>query len=126
MPRLVQPDVILDLQSARELRVEIDTLEALYGQNPYSDYLCRHGRRPDPSTAATIGRVLGGRVKADDGSMQPRPTAADRKALKEDKSRREAFARRYEQIARFKEAISALAQNKDDPAEVIDDGSILL
>ncbi len=69
----VQSNLVHDLDQARELRVEIETLEAQYGPNAYSDYLRKHGRRPEPVTAATIGKVLGGRVKADDGSMQPQP-----------------------------------------------------
>lgn len=71
MHRLVQSEVIPNLQNARDLKVEADGLDAEFGPNPYSQYLRRHGRRPDTATAAAIGRHLGGRVKADDGSMQP-------------------------------------------------------
>jgi hypothetical protein len=71
--QLVQSNDVLDFEAARELRIEIQSIEAVHGPNAYSDYLRKHGRRPDPATAKTIGRVLGGRVKAADGSMQPRP-----------------------------------------------------
>ncbi len=114
-----------DFQTARDLRTEVEALESWYGPNAYSSYLRKHGRRPTPVEAATIGRLLGGRVKADDGSMQPPLNAADRNVLKGIKSRRKAFARRYEQIFRLKAAIAALAENKDDPADVIGDGSCL-
>lgn len=71
MQRHVQPPGITNFEEVRELRVSAEAIEATYGPNAYSDYLRRHGRRPDPATAAGIGQYLGGRVKADDGSMQP-------------------------------------------------------
>jgi len=117
---------VIALQAARDLRTEIEALEGWYGPNAYSNYLRKHGRRPRPAEAAAIGRLLGGRVKADDGSMQPPLSAADRNVLKGIRSRRKAFARRYEQITRLKTAIAALAENQDDPADVIGDGSCLL
>ena len=67
----VQPQVTPDLRSVRDLRIEAEGLEAEYGPNPYSSFLRKNGCRPDPATAAGIGRSLGGRVRADDGSMQP-------------------------------------------------------
>jgi hypothetical protein len=71
LQRHVQPPGITKFEEVRELRASAEAIEATYGPNPYSDYLRRHGRLPDPVTAAGIGRYLGGRVKADDGSMQP-------------------------------------------------------
>ena len=72
MQRHVQSNVT-DFEQIQELRVEAEAIEAIYGPNPYADYLRRHGQRPDPETAAGMGRYLGGPVKADDGSMQPAP-----------------------------------------------------
>lgn len=69
----VQPDFITDFDAIRELRVEAEAIEATYGANPYSAYLRKHGRRPSKEEAAGIGRVLGGRVRAEDGTMQPPP-----------------------------------------------------
>lgn len=66
---------VRDLQSIRDLRIEADGLEALYGPNLYSKYLKQFGRRPDRQAAATMGRLMGGRVKADDGSLQPPPVS---------------------------------------------------
>ncbi|MGA9796298.1 MAG: hypothetical protein WBQ17_12275 [Rhizomicrobium sp.] len=71
----VQPDRVLSFEMAQELRIEIECIEAVHGTNVYSEYLRKYGRRPDPPTAATIGTILGGRVKASDGSMQPRRKA---------------------------------------------------
>jgi hypothetical protein len=119
-------NAVISFPAARELRTEIETLEAWYGPNAYSSYLRKHGGRPGREEAAAIGRLLGGRVKAADGSMQPPLTVADRHVLRGIKSRRKAFARRYEQIARLKQAIAALAENMDDPAEVFGDGSCVL
>jgi hypothetical protein len=79
MRRLVQSD-IANFEEIRELRVEAEGIEATYGPNAYSDFLRRHGRRPDPETAAVIGRLFGGRVKADDGTMQPRASRIAQKA----------------------------------------------
>lgn len=60
-----------DLSTARELRVAAEGIEATYGPNAYSDYLRKHGARPDPVTADGIGRAFGGRVRADDGKLYP-------------------------------------------------------
>jgi hypothetical protein len=111
----------------RQLLVsEAAALEAQYGKNAYSDYLLAHHRRPSVAEAATIGRLLGGRVEADDGSLQPPLNKADRLALRGIKERRRNAARRYDQILRLRTAIAALAANQDDPADVIAGGSILL
>ena len=75
MQRLVQSNGTLSFNTAHELRIEIECIEAVHGPNIYSDYLRKHGGRPDPATAATIGALLGGRVKASDGSMQPKRKA---------------------------------------------------
>lgn len=109
-----------DLQKARELKEEADAIEAQYGQNAYSEYLRKHGRRPDPSTAADIARLLGGRVEADDGSLQPPLSAADRAAIKKSKAEHKAFAKRYERALGFKHALAALAE-MGDPQELLND-----
>lgn len=62
---------VLFLDDFRELKVEAEGIEANYGPNPYSDFLRRHGRRPDPATASAMGRQLCGRVRASDGKMYP-------------------------------------------------------
>ncbi len=117
---------VFALSTARDLRSEIEAIEAWYGPNAYCSYLRKHGRRPKPEEAASIGRLLGGRVEADDGSMQPPLNDSDRAVIRGIKSRREAFARRYDHIMRLRTAIAALAENEDDPAAVIGDGSCVL
>src|ERR1700730_13973473 len=64
----------------RSLRAEAEVINAWYGQNAYSDFLTKHGRRPDPKEATAIGRLIGARVKATDGRMYPAQSAAERKA----------------------------------------------
>ena len=63
----------VDLIAVRDLLVEAEGIEACYGPNAYADYLRKHRRRPPPAEAATMGQLLGGRVRADDGKMYPRP-----------------------------------------------------
>ncbi|WP_156947468.1 hypothetical protein [Bradyrhizobium sp. WSM3983] len=125
--------VILPLGDASEanrvrqlLVSEALALEAQHGKNAYSDYLLQHHRRPSTVEAATIGRLLGGRVEADDGSLQPALNEADRVALRGIKARRAAASRRYDHILRLQTAIAALAANHDDPADVIASGSVML
>lgn len=60
-----------DLRAVRDLMVAAEGIEAAYGPNAYVDYLRKHHRYPSPEEAAAIGKLLGGRVRASDGSMQP-------------------------------------------------------
>ena len=120
---------VLAIDSAADsarIRSEAKAIEAHYGKNPYSDYLFRYGKRPSVNEAATIGRLLGGRVAASDGSLQPPLTKVDRKVLAAIKARRREASRRYDHILRLRDAIAALSQNEDDPADVIACGSVLL
>jgi hypothetical protein len=100
-------------------------LEAQNGKNAYSDYLLKYHKRPEVAEAVTIGRLLGGRVEAADGSLQPPLNKVDKLALRSIKARRNAASRRYDHILRLRTALAALAQNEDDPAEIIAGGSIL-
>lgn len=108
------------------LTTEALALEADRGKNVYSDYLLQHRRRPPPDEAAAIGRMLGGRVEACDGSMQPALSPADKRHLRDVRSRRAASQKRYDQILTVRSAISALAHNLDDPSELIGCGSFVL
>ena len=117
---------VLNLSATRELRTEIEALEAWYGPNAYSNYLRKYNRRPSREEAVGIGRLLGGQVKADDGSMQPQLSAGDRAAIKMIKSRREAYSRRFDHMVRLKTALAALAENEDDPADVFNGESCVL
>jgi|SRR5215831_12229115 len=109
-----------------KLILEAEAIEAWYGPNAYSRFIKKYGRRPDRKQAAVIGRLLGGRVEADDGSMQPPFTKVDKEVLRGVRSRRKAASRRYDHILRLRDAIAALCENEDDPADVIGAGSCLL
>jgi hypothetical protein len=124
----VQPENanIPNLQTIRELRIEAGTLETCYGPNAYSAFLREHHRRPDPEQAAAVAHSLGIRVKASDGSTQPPLTSADRAALKDRKSQREAFRQRFDRIAGLRTAIGTLAANTGDPATLFGDEICLL
>jgi hypothetical protein len=115
-----------DAKILRELMVEAEAIEAWYGLNAYSSFIKTNGKRPDRKQAEAIGRLLGGRVAADDGSMQPPLTKTDRELLRGIKSRRKAASRRYDHILRLRDAIAVLSENEDDPAEIIGTGSCLL
>ncbi len=53
----------VDLEEAAYQRDRLRLEAARIGPNAYSAYLLKHGKRPDKATAATIGRLLGGRVR---------------------------------------------------------------
>jgi hypothetical protein len=107
-----------DLQPKREvdLEAEASSIEAACGANAYSTFLRKHGRRPDKDQAAAIGRLLGGQVRAADGSMQPPLSKADREAIKAIRQRRKDWAKSYSNFARLKLAINALAEI-DEPTD---------
>jgi hypothetical protein len=105
-----------------QLREEAETLEIQFGPNAYADYLRKNGVLPDPETAATIGRLVGGRVKASDGSLQPALTEADRAYRRAAKKRRAEWYRKADNIHRLKSVIALLCQCDGDPGELIKAG----
>lgn len=110
----------------RVLIAEALALEASVGGNPYSDYVIKNARLPEPAEACSIGQLLGGRVRASDGSLQPPLSKDDREAIKASKARKRAASNRYDQISNLRSAIDALARMEDDPATLIAGGSVLL
>jgi hypothetical protein len=79
-------------ERAREiqcLKAEARDFEARNGKNLYSDFILKHGRRPDPDHAATLGELINIQVKASDGSLQPKLTRADRAARKKRRDEQE-------------------------------------
>jgi len=102
---------------------EADEIEALNGPNPYSDYLRKHLARPARNQAAAIGRIMGARVRAADGTMQPRLTAGEQAAVRSIKKRRREWARQLSHVQRTMTAIAALSENKDDPSAVVSYGN---
>jgi hypothetical protein len=106
-----------------DLNLEADRLAALNGSNPYSDFLRKQGRRPDRDQAAAIGRLMGARVRASDGSMQPVLTTGERAAIRSIRKERREWAQQFDHIHRTITAITALAENHHEPSAVLTYGS---
>ena len=94
-----------------DLKLEADRIAALNGSNPYSDFLRKHGHRPDRGQAAAIGRLMGARVRASDGSMQPILTAGEREAIRSVRKERREWSQKLDHVHRTITAITALAEN---------------
>lgn len=103
-----------------ELRAEALAIEASHGKNPYSEFLIKHGKRPDSRQAAVIGRLLGGRVMASDGSMQPRLTKGEQAAVRDIRRRRKVWSQHSEHALLLGDAIIALSANEQDPIDLVD------
>jgi hypothetical protein len=114
-----EPYVSAAPQRAGELQAEVTAIEVWHGKNAYSDFLAKHERRPDPAQAATIGRLIGARVKASDGRMYPAQNAAERKAHRAVRQEALKEAKGESQLRRFRKAVSELATNTIEPAELI-------
>jgi hypothetical protein len=105
-----------------DLGLAADRIEALNGKNIYTDFIKKHGRRPDRDQAAAIGRLMGGRVRASDGSLQPILTEGERAAIRAIRTRRRQRAQLIDHLQRTATAVAALAQNRHEPSTVIDYG----
>jgi hypothetical protein len=106
-------------EDAGSLVAEATMLEAARGLNAYSSFLRKHGKRPNQKQSAVIGRLLGGQVKADDGTMQPPLSKADREAIKAIRRRRKDWAKTYSNFSRLKLAIHALAEIDESPGDLL-------
>ena len=102
------------------LGAEAAAIEAWYGGNAYSDFLKKHGCRPNPEQATAIGILIGARVKAADDRMYPIQTVAERKTQRIARLQAASEAECALEIHRLQKAISGLAANTRDPAELID------
>jgi hypothetical protein len=108
-----------EARAARAVRAEATILEMKHGKNAYSSFLLKHGRRPVPVEAATIGHLIGARVLASDGTMQPPISKAQEHAVAAEREKRRTAIRHQKQILRLRRAISGLASNQDDPSLLI-------
>jgi hypothetical protein len=104
----------------RVLLAEATVIESWFGKNAYSDFMLKHGCRPDANQAAAIGRLIGARVKAADGRMYPLRNAPDRKAVRDSRRRAAAELKKSLEIQRLRKAIASLAANTEDPADMIE------
>ncbi|MEH3109028.1 MAG: ParB N-terminal domain-containing protein [Agrobacterium cavarae] len=127
---LTKPEQVVSLagekvdREAREeaeaaLLQEVAQHKLYHAANAYTDYIENHKKRPDRETAAGIGQLLGCQVRADDGTMQPPKTKAQKASEQEARSlRKEEEAIRL-QCRSVTSAVGYLANCKDDPTEVI-------
>src|SRR5947209_3975902 len=101
------------------LQEEAAALAVQFGPNAYSDYLSKHGALPDPATASTIGKLIGGRVKASDGKLHPPLTAADKTYRRDVRRRRREWHRKLDALAPASSALMLLLdQNPESPETV--------
>ncbi|MCX5495407.1 ParB N-terminal domain-containing protein [Kaistia dalseonensis] len=105
-------------EATRQLIADTEHSVAVYGSSAYTDYVLKHGRRPDRETAATIGALLGGQVRADDGSMQPPKSASQKAAERDERDGRKERSLIAGECSRATYAIANLGANKLSPAEV--------
>jgi hypothetical protein len=112
---------VVQLSVASELKSEARLFALRHGPNAYSDYLLKYGRRPDATEAAGIGRLIGFRVRASDGTLRPELSKSERERAREEHRRWKARRRKLEHLARLSTALAQLAENEDDPASVIDE-----
>lgn len=101
------------------LLLDAARLEANIGGNAYSDFLRKHQRRPDKDQASTIGRLIGGRVRADDGKLYPQLSKAERAAIQGIKKRRKEWERNFMNAARLELAVNAISEIDACPKELV-------
>ena len=58
-------------EAQRKLIAEAAEIEAWYGANLYSSFLRKHQCRPDDQQAATLGKLMGTKVKSSSNKMLP-------------------------------------------------------
>ncbi len=130
LANLTAPEQVVSLQgekAEREAREEAEKVllqeVAHYKlQNPgnaYTDYIEKNRKRPDKETAADIGRLLGGQVKADDGSMQPPKSKAQKVSEKKQKDARKEESNLRRQAYHAYISVCYLGQNHDDPEKLL-------
>ena len=105
--------------NGRKLQYEAELLNIRFGENIYSKFLLRHGRRPDKEEAKVIGVLMGARVKSSDGSMQPAPsreTANERQACKQGSRAR---SRMLMDLERVQRAIARLIEGSSNHSLLI-------
>jgi hypothetical protein len=121
--RLVKVETPVSAPIEDDLGLEADKIEALNGPNLYSTFLRKHGYRPSRQQAFAIGRIMGARVRASDGTMQPELAAGEKAAIRAIKKRRKEWAKQTEHIHRTIAAVSSLFENEHEPSTVILSGA---
>jgi hypothetical protein len=110
---------VVEFAAASELRSEAHLFALRHGPNAYSDFLLKYGRRPDARQASCIGRLIGVRVRASDGTLRPQLTRGARESARKQRLLWKERRRKLEHLARLSAALTHLADNEDDPATLI-------
>ena len=106
-------------ESPSSILADAAWIESRQGANAYTEYLRRHGRRPDPATARTIGALIEARVKADDGRLYPPLTAAEKATNREKREQRKSENHLVNTAYHIGYAIQLLAENDTDPEAIM-------
>lgn len=106
-------------ETAYYIKVDAEALVAEIGQNPYSTYLLKFLKRPDPETAKAIGTLMAARVKANDGRLYPPLTPAQKEYRRQVKERQAESTRQYTDRWHLLYGVSYLADLPDDAERVI-------
>ena len=112
-------DAVAHLDAVSALKADARDFAARNGPNAYSDFVLKHGRRPDAGHAATLGRLINKQVRASDGSLQPRLSVEqrkERKTLRAKQKNRDALAH---QMLMLTSAICNLADLTATPDQLI-------
>jgi len=109
---------ILQFDDVQAIRMEARAFEARHGKNPYSDFILTHSRRPDQNEAAGMARMMNLRLRAADGSLQPKLTKAEKAAWRRFHSQKTETRRRDSEIRRLGEAVRDLAAASISPVEL--------
>jgi hypothetical protein len=113
---VAHPESIVQFDSVQAVKMEARAFEARHGKNPYSDFILRHGRRPDQNEAAGMGRMMNLRLRAVDGSLQPKLTKSEKAAWQNFGSLKVEAQRKRSEIRRLMGAIRDLASASISPA----------
>jgi hypothetical protein len=113
---VARSESIAQFDGVQALKMEARAFEIRRGKNPYSDFILRHGRRPDQNEAAGMGRMMNLRLRAVDGSLQPELTEAEKASWRNFHSQKVEAQRRRSEIRRLKGAIRDLAGASISPA----------
>jgi hypothetical protein len=84
--------------------------EHLFPKNLYYNFVVSKKRLPNPSEAASIGSLMGSRVRACDGKKYPKPNAAEKEYHKQASKRRAEFHELCQKRSMFTNALQILAE----------------
>lgn len=117
--REVDRDVVARLDTTAALKAEARDFAARNGNNPYSDFILKHGCRPNRDHAAILGRLINRRVRASDGSLQPKLTSEDRERWREYRAGQKKERALAYQISVLTAAIRDLSEITAEPNDLV-------